>query len=71
MNSPGHRANILNPRFRQIGIGMALGNPAGADGGGATYASAFGAIGSSGKRRAQEAPVAAARGAWDRRPRRG
>ena len=56
MNSPGHRANILNPRFRQIGIGIALGNPAGVDGGGATYASAFGAIGSSGKRRAQEAP---------------
>ena len=54
MNSPGHRANILNPRFRQIGIGIALGNPAGADGGGATYASAFGAIGSSGKRRAQK-----------------
>jgi uncharacterized protein YkwD len=27
MNSPGHRANILNPRFRDIGIGIALGVP--------------------------------------------
>jgi uncharacterized protein YkwD len=53
MNSPGHRANILNPRFRQIGLGIAMGNPAGAEGGGATYASAFGAIGSSGKRKAR------------------
>jgi uncharacterized protein YkwD len=53
MNSPGHRANILNPRFRQIGMGIALGNPAGAEGGGATYASAFGAIGSRGKRKAR------------------
>jgi uncharacterized protein YkwD/uncharacterized membrane protein required for colicin V production len=25
MNSPGHRANILNPRFRRIGIGVADG----------------------------------------------
>jgi uncharacterized protein YkwD len=53
MNSPGHRANILNPRFRQIGLGIALGNPAGAEGGGATYASSFGAIGSRGKRKAR------------------
>jgi hypothetical protein len=30
-----------------------MGNPAGAEGGGATYASAFGAIGSSGKRKAR------------------
>jgi uncharacterized protein YkwD len=25
MNSPGHRANILNPRFRRVGIGVADG----------------------------------------------
>ena len=25
MNSPGHRANILNPRYRRIGIGVADG----------------------------------------------
>lgn len=28
MNSPGHRANILNPQFRDIGIGVA-GSPNG------------------------------------------
>jgi uncharacterized protein YkwD len=27
MNSPGHRANILNCRFRQIGIGLAFDSP--------------------------------------------
>jgi uncharacterized protein YkwD len=27
MNSPGHRANILRPEFRQIGIGIARGAP--------------------------------------------
>ncbi len=27
MNSPGHRRNILNRRFRQIGIGVAIGAP--------------------------------------------
>jgi uncharacterized protein YkwD len=26
MNSSGHRANILNPNFRDIGIGYAQGN---------------------------------------------
>lgn len=25
MNSPGHRANILNPNFRRVGIGYAFG----------------------------------------------
>jgi uncharacterized protein YkwD len=44
MNSPGHRANILNASFREIGIGVAYdapvrhgGHPAG------TYATDFGA----------------------------
>lgn len=27
MKSPGHRANILNPQFREIGIGIAVGVP--------------------------------------------
>ena len=40
MHSPGHRANILNGRFREIGIGVALGAPNG--GGGATYVNEFG-----------------------------
>ncbi len=29
MNSPGHRANILNPEFTRIGIGVASGGPYG------------------------------------------
>jgi uncharacterized protein YkwD len=44
MNSPGHRDNILNPDYREIGIGVVAGNPAAADGLGATYATEFGAI---------------------------
>lgn len=42
MSSPGHRANILSPGFRDVGIGVALGAP-GAGGGGATYTQDFGA----------------------------
>ena len=44
MNSPGHRANILNPDFREIGVGIVAGNPQAADGRGATYATEFGAL---------------------------
>ena len=44
MNSPGHRENILNPAYREIGIGVVAGNPARADGAGATYATEFGVI---------------------------
>ena len=41
MQSPGHRANILRPEFREIGIAVAAGTPGhGADG--ATYATEFG-----------------------------
>ena len=40
MNSPPHRANILSRSFREIGIGVAYGTPAG--GGGATYTTDFG-----------------------------
>jgi len=29
MNSPGHRANILNPNFTRIGIGVVDGGPYG------------------------------------------
>ena len=44
MNSPGHRANILNRRFRHIGIGVAYGTPArGLNvGAAATYVNDFG-----------------------------
>ena len=44
MNSEGHRHNILNPEYREIGIGVVVGNPASPDGSGATYANAFGVI---------------------------
>jgi uncharacterized protein YkwD len=44
MNSPGHRANILSPSFRAVGIGFAMGAP-GASGPAATYATEFGARG--------------------------
>lgn len=41
MQSPGHKANILNRRFRHVGIGVSLGAPI--DGAsGATYTTAFG-----------------------------
>lgn len=41
MNSPGHRANILSRQFRDIGIGIAIGTPAGFENG-ATYTTDFG-----------------------------
>ena len=43
MASPGHRANILRPTFREIGIGITPGAPiSGLSGPAATYANAFG-----------------------------
>jgi uncharacterized protein YkwD len=44
MDSAGHRANILSPEFREIGIGFSLGAP-GARGPAATYATEFGTKG--------------------------
>jgi uncharacterized protein YkwD len=41
MHSPEHRANILQPRYRLIGIGVALGIPV-AGRSGATYSTDFG-----------------------------
>jgi uncharacterized protein YkwD len=43
MDSPGHRANILSPSFREVGIGLALGAPGEHGGPAATYATEFGA----------------------------
>jgi uncharacterized protein YkwD len=43
MQSPGHRANILNPRFREIGIGVVTGSPEAGTENAATYATSFGA----------------------------
>ena len=42
MNSSGHRANILNKRFREIGIGVSRGAPVGGQQRAATYATDFG-----------------------------
>ena len=44
MESPGHRANILNPKFREAGMGVAFGDP-GAGEQGVTYALDFGSGG--------------------------
>ncbi len=44
MKSAGHRANILSPSFREVGIGVAIGAP-GATGRGATYTTDFGSKG--------------------------
>jgi uncharacterized protein YkwD len=41
MHSPEHRANILEPRYSMIGIGVAFGTPVDASGG-ATYSTDFG-----------------------------
>lgn len=43
MNSPAHRANILNRRYEHIGIGVVWGTPSsGRDRGSATYTTDFG-----------------------------
>lgn len=41
MHSAGHRANILDPRFRHVGIGAVDGSPVG-DGGARTFVADFG-----------------------------
>jgi uncharacterized protein YkwD len=43
MHSPPHRANILDPGYRDAGVGVARGYPMGADVGSATYTVDFGA----------------------------
>jgi uncharacterized protein YkwD len=43
MKSPGHRANILQRRFREIGLGLVTGAPVHAPAPAATYATDFGA----------------------------
>jgi uncharacterized protein YkwD len=42
MHSPGHRANILRAKFKDIGIGVKLGAPGQGLSGGATYVTDFG-----------------------------
>jgi uncharacterized protein YkwD len=43
MHSPPHRANILDPSYRDAGVGVARGFPMGTDHGSATYTVDFGA----------------------------
>ena len=43
MQSAGHRANILQRRFREIGIGVVFDSPQGSSGAAATYTTTFGA----------------------------
>jgi uncharacterized protein YkwD len=56
MNSPGHRENVLNAAYREIGVGVVAGNPARTDGAGATYATAFGVIEDAGEVAASPKP---------------
>jgi uncharacterized protein YkwD len=44
MNSPEHRANILQRGYRELGVGIALGTPKAGLSGGATYTVDFGVI---------------------------
>jgi len=44
MASTGHRANILQPAYREIGFGVLAGNPASTGNGGATFVTEFGVI---------------------------
>lgn len=43
MNSPGHKANVLAPDYKDIGIGIVLGSPTAGRTGGTTYTTDFGA----------------------------
>jgi uncharacterized protein YkwD len=55
MNSTGHRANILQPTYREIGFGVLAGNPAAAANGGATFVTEFGFV--AGSQRAGSTPT--------------
>lgn len=45
MNSAGHRANLLSPSYREIGVGVSPDAPVSGVSGGATYATNFGSRG--------------------------
>lgn len=42
MNSPEHRANVLAPDYREVGLGVAMGSPIAQYSGGAIYVADFG-----------------------------
>jgi uncharacterized protein YkwD len=47
MDSPRHRRILLDPRYRDVGVGVAIGNPVGAEPApGATYAAELGYVSS-------------------------
>lgn len=48
MDSPGHRENLLNPDFKDVGIGIVTGVPVAGRSGGATYTTDYGAKGTAG-----------------------
>lgn len=48
MDSPGHRANLLSPDFKDIGIGVVTGVPVEGRSGGATYTTDYGVKGTAG-----------------------
>jgi uncharacterized protein YkwD len=43
MNSPGHKANILAPDYKDIGLAVAMGSPSASVNGGTVYVNDFGA----------------------------
>jgi len=43
MNSPGHKANILAPDYKDIGLAAAMGSPSASVSGGTVYVNDFGA----------------------------
>ena len=63
MHSEGHRTNILDPDFRQIGLGIVAGTPRGTTSGfqGATYVTDFGTPDSSSNRSAPQSGTLDAR----------
>jgi uncharacterized protein YkwD len=63
MGSAGHRANILQPAYREIGFGVLAGNPATRGGGGATFITEFGVVDRPVRTASQRA-----RGGSERRP---
>jgi uncharacterized protein YkwD len=67
MNSPGHRANVLDPRYREIGLGFVTGNPARAEGVGATYAAEFGYVAAPASRKLRKRTVRSLRRVAQRR----
>jgi hypothetical protein len=43
MNSPGHRANILAPDYKDVGLSACMGSPTTTNSGGTVYVNDFGA----------------------------